>query len=141
MAASLRIVGADRLQRKLRRIKPRRQKRLYANALRAGGRIIAKEAKSRAPRLTGLFGDKIKVKALRVRRAGEVAATIVHSAAPHDHLVQLGTGERRQTSTGRSAGKMPANPVVADAAARKRGVVEAKVTSNLATGIERELAR
>ena len=91
-------------------------------------KAVRKTAKQRAPvGPTGNFKRSISVKA--VRDMDGLSKTVVprQGKAPHRHFVHDGTGNRVQRSTGRRVGRMPANPIMASAAATHQSTYQAEI--------------
>jgi len=88
-----------------------------------GAKIIAAAAKANAPKgPTGNLKKGIKAKFLRqISNFPRSAAAV--SNAPHDHLVEYGTAPRRQKTTGRYTGSMPAHPFFRPAVDANKGRV------------------
>jgi HK97 gp10 family phage protein len=77
------MLGDKELEKALAAIDEKMQKKLMQNALREGAKIIAEEAKVRAPKRTGMLKRSIKVRALHQKKRGTLG-------------VQVQTGTRRE---------------------------------------------
>lgn len=69
---------------------------------------IRKSARAKVPVDTGGLKKSIRVKYSKDKWSAKVGAMGKNSA--HAHLVEFGTVERTQKTTGRDTGKMPAKP-------------------------------
>lgn len=74
MATQFEIKGAAELQRKLGQLPVKLEKNILRGALRAGAKVIEREAKARVPVKSGLLRDSIRV-SVRARR-GTVTAQV-----------------------------------------------------------------
>lgn len=123
-----------KLNRKLKTLESKVEKKLTRQALRAGAKIIAKEAKLRAPVDTGELKSKIKVWALKRsrKRIGVLVGTSAKEYTGDQFyaaFVEYGTKD------------MPAKPFLGPAAEAKGPEAAAVVGKTLADGIEREIAK
>jgi len=123
-----------KLNRKLKTLESKVEKKLTRQALRAGAKIIAKEAKLRAPVDTGELKSKIKVWALKRsrKRIGVLVGTSAKEYTGDQFyaaFVEYGTKD------------MPAKPFMGPAAEAKGPEAAAVVGKTLADGIEREIAK
>ena len=123
-----------KLNRKLKTLESKIEKKLTRQALRAGAKIIAKEAKLRAPVDTGELKSKIKVWALK-RSRKKIGVLVGTSAKEY-------TGDQFYASFLEwGTSKMPAKPWLGPAAEAKGPEAAAVVGKTLADGIEREIAK
>jgi len=123
-----------KLNRKLKTLESKIEKKITRQALRAGAKIIAKEAKLRAPVDTGELKSKIKVWALKRsrKRIGVLVGTSAKEYTGDQFyaaFVEYGTKD------------MPAKPFLGPAAEAKGPEAAAVVGKTLADGIEREIAK
>ena len=133
MAVSVKF-DVRKLNKKLKTLESKIEKKLTRQALRAGAKIIAKEAKLRAPVDTGELKSKIKVWALRRsrKRIGVLVGTSAKEYTGDQFyaaFVEYGTKD------------MPAKPFLGPAAEAKGPEAAAVVGKTLADGIEREIAK
>ena len=136
------VQGIKETRRKLARLHPKKQKRGIGNSLRAGARVVRKAARRRAPvGPTGNLRARVVIKSLRRLRTGELGYVIVRPKAPHSGLVQRGTRKRKQKTTGRNTGAMPANAFMAEAAKESEAAAGRKAREILGKHIEREAKR
>ena len=98
----------------------------YGEVLRSGG--------SRRDARSALRGARREARDSGSSKGNRVSVT-VGAAAPHAHLVEFGTKPRRQKTTGKSTGVMPANPFIRPAF--DEGVQSAIV--DIAAGLETEI--
>ncbi len=73
---SLFVSGIRRLDRKLRQLEPRLQRKLIGQAMRAGLKVLASAVKSVAPVWHGVLRGAIKVRAIRKRKRGTVRLNV-----------------------------------------------------------------
>jgi HK97 gp10 family phage protein len=74
------------------------------------GQQLGDAVRDAAPQgITGNLKKGVKVKQMD-KRGDNPKSVIVKSSAPHDHLVEFGTSERYQKTTGRRTGVMPRHP-------------------------------
>ncbi|WP_022699301.1 HK97-gp10 family putative phage morphogenesis protein [Euryhalocaulis caribicus] len=139
MDTKIAISGASEIADALEKFPEFVERRLLSNALAAGGRVIAKDARMRVKIDDGDLKRSIKVKADRRDRT-LVAVGAARPLGNHAHLVEFGTGERFKKD-GRSTGAMPAAPFLRPAADAKAGEAVRKIADNLGKGIAREAAK
>lgn len=121
------ISGLPRLQAALRELSETfgtaAGQRAAEQALMAIARPIVQDARRLAPRRTGKLRRSIRARPLRVRAGRRYVrvggAVNIRAAARHAHLVEFGTGPRRQRG-GRYTGAMPARPFMRPAWERHR---------------------
>ena len=123
------IKGAAEMARVLRALPGKIGDRLLANAVRAGGRVILKEAKRRVPVKTGRLRDSLVVKKDRTRPGVVVVHVGATYAARHAHLVEFGTVHSA------------ARPFLRPAFDETAGEALAKIGDTLGRGIERAAAK
>lgn len=118
------VVGLRQILKRLESLEPKKQKTAMQRAMLKAARPIVRAAKASAPssgkkrkneagRKLNLK-DNIKARAFRKLRKGEISAVKI-SNAPHAHLLEFGTQERVQESTGRRLGEGPAKPFLGPA--------------------------
>jgi HK97 gp10 family phage protein len=61
----IRVIGDKALQRKLKGLEDKMQKKIVRKALREGGKIVLREAKNRAPKDTGSLRASLKLRSLK----------------------------------------------------------------------------
>ena len=89
--------GLDELDRAVKKLPEKIQKRVLIGALRAGGRVIQKEAKARAPVKSGNLKRNISVVAGKSKKSapiGQVQAEVFVATTPkawYSHLIEFGT--------------------------------------------------
>lgn len=130
--AEIRIDGLDALDRALAELPKAIAKRVAGNAVRAGARVIATEAKAQVPVLTGALRDSIVVRAARRGRAQGVVKAVVGFLRPASriaHLVEFGTSHSA------------AEPFLRPALDGKGGEAVDKMKAILRAGVEREAQR
>lgn len=111
----MRLSGDRALDRKMRKLTDKVQRRITRKAMKAGAKVIAKVAKQRTPRgPTGNLRRSMSVgKAVKIKRYpnGTLVAIIgpIWPTGAHGHWIEYGT-QMRETKTGASRGKMTADP-------------------------------
>jgi len=123
-----------KLNKKLKQLESKIEKKIVRQALRAGARVVAKEAKQLAPVDTGELKSKIKVWALK-RSRKKIGVLVGTSAKEYTGdqfyaaFIEYGTKDQ------------PAKPFLGPAAEAKGPEAAAVVEKTLAEGIEREIAK
>lgn len=142
-AGNIKIEGADELRKALETLPIELQKKVLRKALRRGARPIRDETKRTAPKDTGLLRRSFTVRALKTRSSGLVGVKITTAGkAPHAHLVELGTQERTQKTTGRRTGRIsPGLHFMAKAAETKKDEAVRILSEEIRVGVEREAKR
>lgn len=103
MASDIKIVGLEQIERDWKRLEEKVARKEAQKILRAGSRIIAKEVRANTPIKSGRLKKSIKDNIKRKGKEFNVARVVgpatkgVH-AAPHAHLVELGTRGGEYTS-------------------------------------------
>lgn len=121
-----------KLNRKLKTLESKIEKKITRQALRAGAKVIAKEAKLRAPIDEGGLKRRIKVWALK-RSRKRIGVLVGTSAKEYTGDQFYGAFVEYGTS------KMPARPWLAPAAEAKGDEAARIVEQKIAEGIEREI--
>ncbi len=93
MSLTFKIEGLDALDKAVRKLPQNIQKRVLKGALRAGGRVIAKEAKQRAPKKTGTLRKSISVQVGKTRQGGAIAFVTTKPEAFYSHMIEFGTSK------------------------------------------------
>lgn len=146
IGVGMHTIGDKLLERGLRKLEkaysPRAPRRILKRAIKAGGAIIAKAAKRRAPKDLGNLKRSLMVskgRVLRVYRSGTIVGIIGPSwpGGAHGNLVESGT-VRRATSSGANRGTMPAQPFLEPAHAATKKKVAAKMRDEIKKGLARE---
>ena len=129
--AQINIQGLRELDAALAELPNRVAKRVAGNAVRAGARVIAADARQRVPVDTGELKRSITVRAGKRKRRGVLTALVgfLRPTSRYAHLVEFGTSH--------SSGKPLMRPALDGSGAQ---AVE-KVKENLRAGIEREAAK
>lgn len=86
-----------------------------AGITRSAAQVMAARVVSQYPSHTGTLRSRVVVESLSPLRQK------VRSKAPHAHLFEKGTVNRRTASTGANRGRMPARPTFIPEAVRARG--------------------
>jgi HK97 gp10 family phage protein len=88
---------AQELLRKLKALPAAIQDKVIVKSVRDGANIIKREARRNAPTDTG--GLKSSIKAIKARKSSRLGnfVFLVKGTAPHTHLLELGTDERKST--------------------------------------------
>lgn len=137
----VKVEGAAELKKALEQLAPKLQRKVLRKALRAGARPILKRTKATAPVDQGLLKRALTIRALKTRKRGLVGVKITTGRkAPHAHLVELGTAERR-TKSGKYTGSVKPMNFMGKAANEEFSNAVAIVSSVLATEIPKEMKR
>src|SRR5690348_15044583 len=93
MNATFTIEGGAQLDGLLKQLPGNVARRVAGNALRAGARVIASEAKARVAKKTGELAKNIKVKTEKVTRSDQrlVSVGVGGKEGPLAHLVEFGS--------------------------------------------------
>jgi len=131
---SVNIVGIADLQRSLRGLVGKEQRRVLRKSLTKGAAVTRKAMRRLAPRgPTGNLRKSVKSKVRVNKRIAVAVVTPRHEIAPHRHLVIRGT-KLRAKSSGQSTGRMPGEDFVAeafDATSSKAGDVMLDVAADM----------
>lgn len=139
----LQLIGDAELENRLREFPETVQRRIVRAALNAGMRVMAKGFRAAAPKgptgnLRKSIGQRIvnrrgmittakvgiDVGKLTLKKA---ASKLVSASAAHGHLVTLGTKQRRVRKTGKSVGRMTANPFIRRAYDANKSAAQDKI--------------
>ena len=140
MAAKFSFSGGRELEQALKALGGQISGRLGNNATKAGARVIAADARLRVPVVTGRLKRSITVvgdDGLR-RQGGSVRAAYVVARAKIAHIIEFGTVARRQRTTGRFTGSVPARPFLRPALDVAGQEAINRLSENLWNGIARE---
>jgi HK97 gp10 family phage protein len=129
MQVTARMSGGKELNAALKDLGNKVAGRLGSNAVRAGARVIANEAKARAPVLTGALRKSIRVFTAPRRESGTVRTAFVGSDVYYSRFVEFGSAHQPAQSFLRAAADVAAQAAVD------------KIAENLSSGIEREVQR
>ncbi len=94
MSLKIKIEGLDELDKAIRKLPQNIQKRVLKGALRAGGRVIVKDAKQRVPVDSGTLKKSIVVVTGRSKE-GALMFVTTKSSAFYSHLIEFGTSKMR----------------------------------------------
>lgn len=130
------ITGLKEVESVLKRLPAQISQKVRVKALKSGANIIAREIRSRAP---GGINKIVRVRKTNKRQKGigfgEVIIGFEWPKSKLVHLFEFGTAPRRQKTTGRFTGQMPAKPFIRPAidatgeqAIKKMGQVMVKET-------------
>lgn len=88
---------AQNLLRKLRRLPTEIQDKVIIKSVRDGANLVKNEARRNAPTDTGQL--KSRIKAIKARKSSSLGSFVflIKGTAPHSHLIELGTDERKST--------------------------------------------
>lgn len=135
MATKMRITGAAEIAALLKQMPDRVSQRVVENALRAGARVIAAEARENVPVDTGELRDSITVAVSkwegrrRKRDEGVVFVGFKSPASRRAHLTEFGTVNQ------------PAQPFMRPALDAKGAEAVERIGKIMGNGVEREAAR
>lgn len=127
-----RVEGLEELERTLRELPDKVEKKVVSQALRKGLKPIQKEAKNLAPVLSGQLKKAIKIRAGK-RKKGQVSVNVIIGDKDFQNFypkfIEYGTS------------KLPANPFMRTAYANKKAEAIGIIEIEIAAGIEREAAK
>lgn len=72
MKQAIIITGVKAIDRKLKSLEPRVQKKVVRKSMRAGLKLLAAEVKTQIPVLSGLARSAVKVRAVKKRKRGSI---------------------------------------------------------------------
>ncbi len=137
------ITGIREIDRRLRSLEPRLQKRVLRQAMRKGLKILAAEVKAQAPVDTGMTRSKVQVRAVKSRRRGSIELEVRIAAV--DELKKTSAKSGQQVfypaiiEYGRDG--VPPDPFVRRAFESKGGAARQVTIESLKAGIEAEIAK
>lgn len=133
---TVRVEGMDDLYKKLQELGKSVAPAVVEPMLMKGGKELQSAVRDKAPKgKTGNLRKGIKVKQLD-RRGDNPRSVIVKSTAPHDHLIEFGTSERYQKTTGRYTGAGTANPFFRPAVLANRDRIYTEIVDGLRKSVE-----
>jgi HK97 gp10 family phage protein len=94
MKGAVVITGVREIDRKLRLLEPRVQKKVVRQAMRAGLKILQAEVKVQVPVRTGLTRSAVQIRALRARKRGSVSLEVRISGKKEGLIVERKSGKR-----------------------------------------------
>ena len=127
--------GIPAIDRKLKKLEQKVQRKVARQSLRAGAKVVQAEAKRLASVDTGLLKSKIKVRSAKQKRRGEVAIRVgvdekdFTGEAWYAAAIEYGTS------------KMDAKPFMGPAHDATKNDARWIVEKTLAEGVEREAAK
>lgn len=129
MKLRVKVTGLDAIERKLARLSQLAQKRVMEDALRAGGEVIAEEARRLVPVRTGHLRDTIEVVTDSTKGGGVKAARVLvgpdQNAGFYGDFVEFGTR------------RMAARPFMRPAFDTMADAAQDAVAAHLATEFDR----
>jgi len=85
------ITGLDEIQKLLDKLPAKIEANVMRGALRAGVRVMEKEAKTRVPVKSGALKNSIRISSRRIGSVLKVSLKSGGKGAMHSHLVEFGT--------------------------------------------------
>lgn len=76
------ITGIKEIDRKLKRLEPKVQKKVLRQSMRSGLKVMAAEVKSQVPVETGLTRSAVKVKAVKRKKRGSIELEVAVGSKP-----------------------------------------------------------
>lgn len=136
------LIGADELQRLMRKLSPRIHRKVTRAAISAGLTPMLRAMRKEVPVDDGVLKASLgrKVKAYDKTLSVVGLAGPRKNAAPHAHLVEYGTAPRYDAE-GKYAGVMPPNPFVRKARDEQTHAAGLAVNRKMAEGVHREAAK
>ncbi len=136
------IEGADRLKLAFQQLGPKLEKKILRKAVRSGIGIILKDAKRRAPRLTGRMAKALTSRTARYAiRQGIVSSNIVFNTKKYPELVTHGKKGQRwfyPAFVEYGTDKMAAQPFVRPAFDSNKEAAANRVIELCWTGVQTE---
>lgn len=149
--ANLNLTGFNEVKAELNKFSDEFTRgKLLDNACAAGARVLSREIQGRSPstsvrRAATVRKGRAALKSVRVNKASQIdGLAVVAFRKPHSglvHLIEFGTSERIQKSTGRRTGRMPARPFIRPAIDTAKDDVVRAMAKNLRVGIKREFGK
>lgn len=105
------ITGVAEIDRKLKGLVPKLQKKALRQSIRAGLKIVQREVKAQAPVDTGLMKSKVKVRATKSKRKNNIGAEV--RIGSDEGLVKTSKGGKRAfypAVVEFGSARVPANP-------------------------------
>lgn len=129
MTVKFEVQGLAALDKAVRQLPKNIQKRVMKTALRAGGRVIAKEAKQNVPVGTGDLKKSIKIVTGKSKKDGALIFVTTTKDAFYSHMIEFGTS------------KMKAQPFLRPAFDSTQKEVMNAIGNKLGEGIIKETAK
>jgi HK97 gp10 family phage protein len=126
------LQGGAALERALKQLPKKLEKRVVENALTAGGRVVAKKVAENAPEDTGALADSVVVRRKAPKRRREPGLVFLGFQPPvsrRAHLTEYGTRYQK------------AQPFIRPAIDSEARAFFQKVGARIAKGLEREAAK
>ncbi len=169
-SAVVRITGTDETNKAIAAMATKIERKLIGNALRAGARVVQKDARKRADAiaLKGLLSDSLKVYSPKRKRPGELIQVIGpdpkfrgprgERPIKYAHLIEFGTAPhliRPRRPGSKAALDLPgigtfavvshpgtrARPFLRPAFDANVALIEKRIAESLKRGIDREMAK
>ncbi len=136
------ITGIQDIDRKLKTLEPRLQKKVLRQSMRAGMKIIQSEMMAQAPVDTGLMRSKVEVRALKSKGRHKIAIE-ARIGADEKFVVITKSGKRYFYPAAVEYGTrdLIANPFGRRAYEAKADVARAKTVFDIKVGVEREVSK
>jgi len=135
-SVSIKLEGLDEVRKAIRKLPEKPARRVMRKALRAGSTVIIKRARQLTPVRTGRLKRSWR---RRFSKSFDPNITAeVLNAAPYAHLVEFGTGPRKDGKTGASRGVMPAHPMIRPAVEGQIEAINAAMRKKADESIKKE---
>lgn len=137
------ITGIKRLDRRLRTLEPRVQKKVLRRAMRSGMKVVAEAVKAEAPVDTGTMKGAVKVRAVKRRRRGSIELEVRILADESTRRTSAKTGKTvfYPAVVQYGTDKRPANAFMTRAYVRSGERARQTTLRELRDGVEREASR
>ncbi len=133
----VRVFGEEVVARRLRDLPNKLVRKYVRAAYSKGATILAKEAKRRVPVKTGALKRSITRKIRVNQRQHYALVGADYAIAPHQHLVEFGSAERKRSSGG-STGASPPQPFLRPALENTKREIARVIIRHLIGGLRKE---
>lgn len=138
--SSATIQGDKALQKLLKKLPDKVTRKVTRQAINAAANPVLKAARANAPVDEGVLKTSLAKKVKTYTKSQSIVAIIGPRSkeAPHAHLVEEGTGERVQKTTGRRTGRVTATHFLQRALEENKASSAQTMKTKLGKGVERE---
>ena len=102
---TMNLTGMDNLQKTLRTLEKKVERKIVRTAVRSGAKIIQAEAKAVAPYKTGILRRSISVRARKKRKKAEFSMNVLFDTRKYPQLVSFSVGSSSNLKTRKLTGK------------------------------------
>lgn len=139
MSVTTTVQGADEVIRAMEHIVSKDVVKVLRTAVTKGSRIVAAKIRAAAPiGKTKRLRKSVSVRSPKRKRKGEAVAKLAKVRAPHAHLIEQGTKQRR-TKSGANRGLVTPRPFSRRAFRAAQGEAVQKVEAEIKSGIDKAI--